>query len=842
MSAAPARGSFVSSVFAVTLVVLTARVGAQCANTWLPTPAFPGVTGNAFTSIEWDPDGPGPRTAVLVLGGSFTVAGTLTARAVVAYDPVSGSWEPLDGIYGDVYALAILPNGDLLAGGSFPYSPSGAVNHIARWDGTSWSPLGGGVDGINFPFQAVTSLAVMPNGDVIAGGDFTVTGGLTPVSVNHIARWNGSVWLPMGQGLGGSPFGGSTPYCMVVLPNGDLVVGGRFTTAGGVSASHLAIWNGVSWSAMGSGVVGSSVDSLRVLPNGDLLVSGAFSSIGGVPANNIARWNGSNWAPFGTGTDGLVRTTAVLPNGDFVVGGDFATAGGVSAGNVARWDGAVWTAMGTGFEDDAIVNTLLPLPNGGLWAGGWFRTADGKPARSVARWDGVAWSPIEQGITGRSVNAILPLPTGEVVVGGAFAVTGVAGTPNIAQWDGLNWSSLGSGTDAPVHALARLPNGDLVAAGEFTTAGGVPVNRVARWNGTTWSSIGSPVQQSVFALAVLPNGDLVIGGAFPGGVLRFDGASWSPLGGGLSGGVISEVHAFVVLPNGDLVAGGSFLSAGAVPVNGIARWDGTSWLPFGAGVNGAVQALAVLPNGDLVCGGPLSGTLQRWDGATWSWPGPTPAFGLNALMVLPDGDLFVGGGFAGIGSVDVFGMARWDGSAWTAIDSTLRWEPVRAAALLANGDLMVGANDFFDAWVHRLSSTCPATAGIAGSGCSGSGGANVLTAKSLPWIGSVCRSEASGMPANGFAFVVLGFGPLAIPLATISPQGGPGCDLQVTLDVLDTKPLVAGRVSLAIAIPDTTAFVGITVRQQVLPVELDLAGNVVGFTATNPLALTIGAF
>src|SRR6185295_11528741 len=36
-----------------------------------------------------------------------------------------------------------------------------------------------------------------------------------------------------------------------VVYNGELVVGGRFTCAGGVSANYIAKWNGTSWSALG---------------------------------------------------------------------------------------------------------------------------------------------------------------------------------------------------------------------------------------------------------------------------------------------------------------------------------------------------------------------------------------------------------------------------------------------------------------------------------------------------------------------------------------------------------------------------------------------------------------
>lgn len=845
MSATLSRQQLLAFAFFPVLAIaaLSAPVAAQCANVWLGTPALPGTDGLVAASIEWDPDGPGPRTPVVVFGGDFTFAGGIATRGIVTHDPLTGEWAPIgDGIPARIRALAVLPNGDLVAGGSFTIVGGMPANNIARWDGTAWLPLGAGLDVVDFPFEAVTSLVVMPNGDLIAAGDFTRAGGVT---ASHIARWNGSSWSPLGQGLGGPPFSAPTPQCMALLPNGNLVVGGNFTTAGGVSAGRIAVWNGASWSAMGSGVGGVSgftvVDTLLVLPNGDLVAGGLFTSVDGVSASNIARWNGVSWAPLGSGVDGRVLTIATLPNGDLAVGGDFVTAGGVPANRVARWDGAVWSAIGVGFN--SLVFSLLPRANGEIVAGGLFGSSGGQIALRVARWGGTSWSPLNAGIAGSDLYAALALPNGEVVAGGAFGVTGVLGTPNVAQWDGTAWLPLGTGTDAAVHALARLPNGDVIAGGDFTVAGGVAVNRVARWNGTAWSSIGATLQQLVRALVVLPNGDLAVGGAFPGGVVLWNGTTWSSPGVGVGG----EVRALAVMPNGDLVAAGSFTTAGGVPANGVARWSGTSWSPLGAGAfptgyGGEVRALAVLPNGDLVCGGYLPGHITRWDGANWSWPGALPDNQVSALAVLPDGDLVVSGGFGFVGALESRGLARWDGAAWSAMDWAYPHWPAAAIASLANGDLIVAAAPPGGCFVRRLATTCPALAGVVGLGCAGTGGANVLTAQSLPWIGSTYRSEATGMPANGFAFVVLGFGSLAIPLASLSPQGGPGCDLQVTIDVLDALPIVAGRVAMAIAIPDTTAFVGITVRQQVLPVELGLAGNVVGFTATNPLAVTIGAF
>jgi hypothetical protein len=93
-----------------------------------------------------------------------------------------------------------------------------------------------GVIGTNFPLT-VNELAVLPNGNVIAGGDFF--GG---PSVG-IAMWNGATWMPMGTGVEFSP-----PYfqgmvdALAVLPNSDVMIGGRFWGAGSEFLPYIARW------------------------------------------------------------------------------------------------------------------------------------------------------------------------------------------------------------------------------------------------------------------------------------------------------------------------------------------------------------------------------------------------------------------------------------------------------------------------------------------------------------------------------------------------------------------------------------------------------------------------
>jgi hypothetical protein len=158
----------------------------------------------------------------------------------------------------------------------------------------------------------------------------------------------------------------------------------------------------------------------------------------------------------------------------------------------------------------------------------------------------------------------------------------------------------------------------LFAGGSFLDAGGRPAHFIARWRDGDWSALGGITGEGlsgqVYALAVFDDGNgpaLYVGGEFyragtleVNHVARWDGTSWSALPGPTSAGVDASVRALAVYDNGAgpaLYAGGGFLSAGGVPVGGIARWDGSSWSSLGplstTSLNGVVHALTVVDLG-----------------------------------------------------------------------------------------------------------------------------------------------------------------------------------------------------------------------------------------------------
>jgi hypothetical protein len=137
--------------------------------------------------------------------------------------------------FGSVSALAI-KGSNVYVGGSFLYADSILVNHIACWNGVSWSALGSGIDSASSSTAQISALAVHGN-DLYAGGTMTAVGG---VPVKAIARWNGTNWFALGSGLTTSP---GSPSVLALYDAGDsMYVGGNCVRVGTRPAANLSRW------------------------------------------------------------------------------------------------------------------------------------------------------------------------------------------------------------------------------------------------------------------------------------------------------------------------------------------------------------------------------------------------------------------------------------------------------------------------------------------------------------------------------------------------------------------------------------------------------------------------
>jgi hypothetical protein len=694
----------------------------SCQPQWLPTfGQTPGTDGGVVCFCDFD-DGSGPA---LYAGGGFLHAGGVLANSIARWDgstwsrlgPGMDPADPSSSGY-SVFALCVFDDGTgsaLYAGGDFISSGGVPLPGIARWNGSQWSPLGSGLAyGTLAPL--VRAVAVFDDGSgpaLYAGGWFTIASGQTATS---IARWDGSNWSPVGTGMNG------TVDALCVFDDGSgpaLYAGGSMTSAGGVPVSGIARWDGSAWSSVGSGVGGSpyGVLCLHAFDDGSgsaLFAGGAFSSAGGTSASHVAKWNGSSWSALGSGTNGAVKTLEVFDNGSgpaLYVGGDFQLAGGLMARNFARWSGTSWSAGGNLYSGP--VNALAVFDDGSGRAlhagGGFFGSSPGSQMLMfIAKRSGNTWTPLGQGIRGIT-GALLAFDDGSgpaLYAGGMIQSVGTLPVNGLAKWNGSQWSALGpfilQGSPGFAWALCDYDDGGghaLYVAGSFTLVGSVAASRIVRWNGTNWSPMGSGLNDEADSLYVFDDGSgpaLYAGGwfthagaVFVHGIAKWNGSSWSALGAGLYGTVYS-MCAFDDGSGQALYAAGSFTVPGGGPIpENIAKWDGTSWTAVGGGVNGPAQhgayALAAFDDGSgpaLYVGGRFdtAGTtpvanIAKWDGVQWSGVGAgleeTPGWGaVGGLSVYDDGSgpaLYVSGRFRFSGTQRLPGIARWRGGQWSGV-------------------------------------------------------------------------------------------------------------------------------------------------------------------------------
>lgn len=597
-----------------------------------------------------------PRSVVRPFFACFVAIAAATALFGQAPSAADGFEPNFDG---NVYVLAMQPDGKLVVGGQFATFRTREGFPITRNNLARLNPDGSLDESFNPNANGpVRAFVLQSDGRMVIGGDFTTlqpgTGAAT--TRNRMARLNadGTIDASYNPNLGGTLL--PQVHALLLQPDGRIIAGGTFTTAqpNGVGAvqtrNRLARFNA-------DGALDTAFDpnpssivlALAQHVEGKIIVGGGFTSFqeagrtSPTPRNRIARLNpnGTLDTEFNPNADNGVTSLAVQRDGKIVLGGFFTTVqppGNDSPANRSHL--ARLNVNGTLDSEfipniDASVTGLALQSDGSILVGGTFTTVWGRGTASASR---------------NSVARFNP--------------------------DGSLDTAFNPGVNAQVNAFAFPADGKVVIGGYFTRAQppGAPTalvrNRLARLNtdGSLDASFELPAGGRVLTSVVQSDGRVVIGGSFAsvgGGThnnvarLNSDGAIDASYRPDFNG----RVQTMVLQPDGKVIVGGAFTAVGGEPRNRIARLNPTGTIDseFNPNIDGEVGSMVLQSDGKIIVGGTFT-TVQPLGAATSTARGnvlrlnadgsldtgfnPTANSTVSVVALQPDGKVLLGGSFS----------------------------------------------------------------------------------------------------------------------------------------------------------------------------------------------------
>lgn len=199
------------------------------------------------------------------------------------------------------YALALQPDGRILLGGDF-----GGINGVARRciarlqaDGTldpTFDP-GVGPRGLySWSSTFVWALAVQPDGAILAGGSFDTWSGTSRGSLARLTP-GGDLDLNFDPGAGftGGEYYSVRVRALAAQADGRVLAGGIFTAVDGTARTRVARLNadGSVDEAFNPVVSGSAVQCFDLPDDGGVVMGGSFDAVNGQPRRGLARvWSG----------------------------------------------------------------------------------------------------------------------------------------------------------------------------------------------------------------------------------------------------------------------------------------------------------------------------------------------------------------------------------------------------------------------------------------------------------------------------------------------------------------------------------------------------------------------
>ena len=414
----------------------------------------------------------------LLVGGQFALFDGVFHYGLVRID-ADGALESFNPLPpgSRVFSAVALPNGKLLLAGAF-----------GSWVGATGMPLVNSVVLLNADgtrdatFDPVTNgaincMALQPDGKILIGGAFSTVkpGAGSELTRNHLARLNTNGTVDTSF----NPNANDDVNCLVLQPDGKVVVGGKFTNIAGVTRSYLVRLSG------SNGLLDSAfnpsldylVDTAAVQVDGKVLIGGGFATVGGDPHLHVARVSGADGSvdtSFVGAVDQEVLSLALQTDGKlFVSGYAFATATGGTRTGLARLnsDGTLDSSfidaqMAGPSSSAATVSSVMLQGNGRAVIGGSFVQLGGMPFTNLGR---IEVGTASNSITPVGANAIEWMRGGDLpeAVSASFELSSDAGS----TWTPLVGTTSRITGGWQITGLTNLPLSGLIRASARTLTG-----------------------------------------------------------------------------------------------------------------------------------------------------------------------------------------------------------------------------------------------------------------------------------------------------------------------------------------------------------------------------------
>ena len=549
---------------------------------------------------------------------------------------------------GEVQALLVLANGQIMAGGYFETFNNQVVNSLVRLSAT------GSVDA-TMPVvlqqgAVVNSLTLQPDGKILVTGYFNfstrstrlirllASGALDPTFTADALADN------IAYSVGRAP--------LVLQLDGKILVVGYFSVAGAKSLARLNADGSRDTSFNVTSPPSTDLYSVGLQPSGRILVSSS---------NILNAFNNTQESTLGQYTSTGSFDTAYQPK----------------------------------VQATSSVQAVARQNDGTLLVGGYFTEWSGQPVHRVVHLSATggldATFSSQTGVLPGGVNSLVVQPDSRVLLGTSVGVQRLAasGAPDASFSSGLG--------AAYITKLALQPDSKVLAGGSFTVyqangTTGPPLVRLTSTGALDPTFAAAPTATAgtlayVSALLLQPDGRVVAAGLHVNFttsgntnfyVARYEStgaqdASFAPQVATGGTAYYSTIYALDRQADGKLLVGGDFTQLGATTRPGFARLTTTgsvdaTFVPSSQ-FSGIVDAVAVQPNGRVLLGGQFTPAGSS-AGANFTrvlttgqpdasfTPTATPQGPVYVLLVHPDGAIVLAGNFTTINNLPQLAIAR----------------------------------------------------------------------------------------------------------------------------------------------------------------------------------------